>query len=187
MGTYLDDIDIKETRNKVLQHLHFIERQVDSTNFSDYISMREKGDILNLLQAEEFREYLMQKHINSVSLIDFLPNYTKSIIEIEQGTVQKNSSDLKMLKAIEKKDNCQESLKKEASGRDFYVQWILNGISRLPERESKLIVDKYLLKLREAVIMERYGISSSTLYRNLNEAYLSLALIWNIEVVKKVE
>lgn len=177
---FLNQIDKKATKKNVISKLQYLKKTIDASNYTDYKTMQSESELLIALKEKELFNNLNDEK-NRLTLLDFLPSYTRSIVAPPTGSISKNASDIKLLNAIEKHD---QAISIEKSKR-LHIQWLLAGIAKLDPEERKLIIDKYIFKLTDAIMSQKNGISKRTLYRLLDDAYLNLAIIWNLEVKKE--
>lgn len=180
MEQFLNQIDKKATKKNVISKLQYLKKTIDASNYTDYKTMQSESELLSALKEQELLNSLNDEK-NRLSLLDFLPSYTRSIVAPPTGSISKNASDIKLLNAMEKHD---QAISIEKSKR-IYIQWLLAGIAKLDQEERKLIIDKYIFKLTDAIMSQKNAISKRTLYRLLDDAYLNLAIIWNLEVKKE--
>lgn len=181
MPEYMNQINKRETKKLVMKKLDYLKLVVNANSYNEYKNLRTDGELLAAIKSDAFRIALEENRIDKKTILDYMPAYTRSIVSPPTGSIAKNSHELKLLDAIAKKDHFDSSTLAKKS----YIQWLLDGISRLEEQERILIVDKYLFKLNQRTITERHGISDRTISRILNQAYFNLAITWNCEVFKK--
>lgn len=159
---YEECIDQKATIAIMRQHLDFLSRYA-------YV-----------LDKEAKREVVVEDD----GVLNYL-SYTKSIVDIQasQGNVAQST---KLLLAIEKYDKQKEQKRKLREERWLRCIWIMQGIQVLPEIEKQALLYKYIHHMEHEQITRHLNqISLSTLHRILKRAYLDLAQILEIEVLKK--
>lgn len=122
--------------------------------------------------AKEKLEFL-RDYVNDNEVINYL-RYTSSIIKNGGQNSKNRNQDIVYLDAIDKKDL-----------KSIEMKWIIDGIVQLEKTEQEILVDMYIYKLNNNVITTKYKISSTTLWRKLESAYLHLACILGIEILKE--
>lgn len=120
--------------------------------------------------AKDKLEFL-RDFVNDNEVINYL-RYTSSIIK--NGGIKRRNQDVVYLDAIDKKDL-----------KNIEMKWIIDGIVQLEKAEKEIVVDTYVYKLSSVKITKKYKISTATMYRILGEAYLHLACILGIEILKE--
>lgn len=123
-------------------------------------------------------------YVEDESVLDYL-SYTKSVIDIHPNQANVAQS-TKLLQAIEKYDKQKEQKRLLREERRMRCLWLMQGILVLPEIEKKAMLYKYVHHMEhEQIIQRMHHISISTLHRVLKRAYINLAQILEIEVLKE--
>lgn len=117
----------------------------------------------------------LRDFVNDNEVINYL-RYTSSIIKNGGNGGKRRNQDIVYLDAIDKKDL-----------KSIEMKWIIDGIVQLEGTEREIVVDTYVYKLSSVKITGKYKISTATMYRILGDAYLHLACVLGIEVLKERE
>lgn len=139
------------------------------TGYIEQIDLRASKRI-----AKEKLEFL-RDYVNDNEVINYL-NYTASIIKSGNGNGERKNQDVVYLEAIDKKDL-----------KSIEMRWIIDGIVQLDKIEQGIVVDIFVYKVNVVKVTNKYKISKATLYRTLGDAYLHLACVLGIEVLKERE
>lgn len=110
-------------------------------------------------------------------VMDFL-SYSSSVLSNPSSSGgNTNSSSNKTLSAIDKSNNYNEEIQD-------YIEYIMKGINKLEPEQKQLILAKYLYQLDEEELEQELDLSMRTIYRNLREAEMDLAIILNCAVYR---
>lgn len=113
---------------------------------------------------------------DELDIMDFI-SYTRSVIDIKEKTHPK---ELSILHAMEQRDRAQLRQDK----RMKQLELLFHAISFLPKNEQKCVKMKYIDHESMLHIASNLNVSTSTAHRILNKAYLHLAQLLDMEVMK---